>query len=124
MDALGHVHNAAFLNYFELARAKLVMSVLHLPRETDMVLVVRRHEIDYLRPLIYRPEPVAVDSAVSAVGRSSITLQGAVREPADDVVYAAITTVLVAIDRSTGAALAIPESIREALLVDSGENES
>ncbi|MCB9413212.1 MAG: acyl-CoA thioesterase [Actinobacteria bacterium] len=122
MDALGHVHNAAFLNYFELARAQLVFSALRLPGDYGIGLVVRRHEIDYVRQLIYRPTPVAVETSVAAVGRTSLTLTGWVGEPDEDIRYAAITTVLVAVDPSDGAAVGIPDPIREALLADSGEN--
>ncbi|MDQ1247386.1 MAG: acyl-CoA thioester hydrolase [Actinomycetota bacterium] len=115
MDALGHVHNAAFLQYFELGRAAMVLSLLDVPHHSTASLVVRRHEIDYLRPLIYRPEPVAVDTWVDRVGTTSFTLAGQVREPEGEVVYARIATVLVAVDTGTGAAVTIGDPIRRAL---------
>jgi acyl-CoA thioester hydrolase len=115
MDALGHVHNAAFLQYFELGRAALVFSLLNVPRRTDASLVVRRHEVDYLRPLIYRPEPIAVDTHLARIGTTSFTLAAQVREPDDETVYARIATVIVAVDAHSGAAMQIGDPIREAL---------
>lgn len=116
MDALGHVHNASFLQYFELGRAELVFSLLQVHRRSDASLVVRRHEVDYLRPLIYRPEPVAVDTWVARVGTTSFTLAAEVREPEVPAeVYARISTVIVAVDVQNGAAIHIGDPIREAL---------
>lgn len=116
MDALGHVHNATFLQYFELARARLVFELLEVQHRTDAALVVGRHEIDYLRPLVYRPEPVAVDTAVRRIGTTSFTLAAEVREPEGDAApYARIVTVIVAIDVGTGAPVPISDSIRSAL---------
>lgn len=116
MDALGHVHNASFLQYFELGRAELVFSLLQVPHHSNASLVVRRHEVDYLRPLIYRPEPVAVDTRVARVGTTSFTLAAEVREPdGPEQVYARISTVIVAVDAQTGAAMHIGDPIREAL---------
>jgi acyl-CoA thioester hydrolase len=124
IDALGHVHNAAFLQYFELARARLVFSAVDPPAPKGLALVVRRHEIDYLRPLIYRRASVAVDSHVARIGRSSLLVSGTVREPDDDIVYATVSTVLVAIDTASGAAVAIPDDVRRALGAPTGEDEA
>lgn len=115
MDALGHVHNATFLQYFELARARLVFELMGVPHRSDASLVVGRHEIDYLIPLVYRPEPIAVDTAVRRIGTSSFTLAGEVREPDGDAVYARIVTVIVAIDVRTGAPVPLSETVRSAL---------
>ncbi len=124
IDALGHVHNAAFLQYFELGRTQLVLSAIDPPRKRGLALVVRRHEIEYLRPLLYRRGGVAVDSEVTRIGRTSLVVHSSVCEPDDDVVYATVTTVVVAIDTTTGGAMAIPEDVRQALGGATGEDES
>ena len=67
------VHNARFLEYFEAARADLVNELVDLGRPLRMSLVVARHEIDYLVPLVYRQEPIPVDLWVERIGGSSIT---------------------------------------------------
>lgn len=115
MDALGHVHNARFLEYFEAARADLVNELVDLGRPSGMSLVVARHEIDYLVPLVYRQEPIPVDLWVERIGRSSITLGYVVAEADHSIIYGRAVTVMVAVDIATGRSTTLPEFIREAL---------
>lgn len=115
MDALGHVHNTKFLEYFELARAKLVLELVALPHRTNATLVVGRHEVDYRAPLVYRPEPIAVDTEVANIGTTSFTLASAVLEPDGSREYARVRTVVVAVDATTGEPVPISEPIRAAL---------
>ncbi len=63
MDAFGHVNNVTFLTYMQEARTGMLFAgeaAEHIP---DLIkgVVVARHEIDYRRPLEWRPEPVEVD---------------------------------------------------------------
>lgn len=115
MDALGHVHNTKFLEYFELARAKLVLELVAVPHRTNTTLVVGRHEVDYLAPLVYRPEQIAVDSEVADIGTTSFTLASAVLEPDGARHYARVRTVVVAVDATTGGPVPISAPIRAAL---------
>lgn len=115
MDALGHVHNARFLEYFEAARADLVNELVDIGRPAGMSLLVARHEIDYLAPLVYRPTPVPVDLWVERIGNSSITVGYVVTEADHSVVYGKAITVMVAVDMTTGRAMTLPDFIREAL---------
>lgn len=74
VDLFAHVSNAAYLRFLDDARFALFpsMGVDPLGRPTDSLLVVVRHEIEYLAPLAFRPEPVAVDVWVPRIGRSSV----------------------------------------------------
>jgi acyl-CoA thioester hydrolase len=52
-DALGHVNNAAYLHYLEQAAIEHSAAVgypLRRYQEMGTLFIVRRHEIDYLRP--------------------------------------------------------------------------
>src|ERR687893_1531745 len=52
-DALGHVNNAAYLHYLEQAAIEHSAAVgypLDRYREMSTLFIVRRHEVDYLRP--------------------------------------------------------------------------
>ena len=52
-DALGHVNNAAYLHYLEQAAIEHSAAVgypLGRYREMGTLFIVRRHEVDYLRP--------------------------------------------------------------------------
>lgn len=116
MDALGHVHNARFLEYYESARTDLVQRLLTtLGGAGDVGLVVRRHEVDYLVPLVYRPRPLLIESMVSSIGTTSFALQHVAREDDGSVIYGRATTTIVAVDAGTGRALALPTELREAL---------
>jgi acyl-CoA thioester hydrolase len=64
MDAYGHVNNARYLTLFEEARTELIARVARDQYGLTNLLtgiVVGRHEIDYLRPIDYQPEPVRIE---------------------------------------------------------------
>lgn len=67
--------------------------------------VVARHEIDYRRPLTWRPEPIEIDVWTAQVRASSFTLRYEMRDQLakpEPVVLAEALTVLVPYDLSSG----------------------
>jgi len=84
------------------------MLFVHAARDATQKLasgvVVARHEIDYRRPLVFRPEPVLIETWVSQLGHASFTLRYEIKEARSDpaVVYAAASTVMVPFDISAG----------------------
>ncbi|WP_313555646.1 acyl-CoA thioesterase [Miniimonas arenae] len=74
IDLFGHVNNAAFLRFLDDARfaAFPLMGVDGSGTVTDAVLVVVKNEIDYLAPVPFTPDPLAVEVWVSRVGSSSV----------------------------------------------------
>jgi acyl-CoA thioester hydrolase len=101
MDAFGHVNNVEFLNYMQEARTGMLFAgeaAEHIP---DLIkgVVVARHEIDYRRPLEWRPDPIEVDVWTAQVKSSSFVLRYEIRDQlAGDVVLAEALTVLVPFD--------------------------
>ncbi|GAA3393549.1 acyl-CoA thioesterase [Cryptosporangium minutisporangium] len=71
MDAFGHVNNARFLTLFEEARTALILDGGEALSGLLDGCVVIRHEIDYLRPVTYRRDPVRVDCWVTDVRHAS-----------------------------------------------------
>ena len=79
MDAYGHVNNVQYLRFFEDARIEAFG--VHRAGEPgeqngsmlDTGILVARHEIEYLKPLRWRPEPVHIDLWIT-------TLKGAMVE--------------------------------------------
>lgn len=117
MDALGHVHNARFMEYYESARTDLVQRLLNtLGGAGEVGLVVRRHEVDYLVPLVYRPRPLLVESKVGSVGKTSFSLHHVAKEDDGSVVYGRAITTIVAVDARTGKAIELPQELRSALV--------
>lgn len=96
MDALGHVNNSEYLTYLEQARIEFLSdaAAAGVPRETAGLLVAR-NEIDYLKPLPYRRDPIDVVMWVDRIGSSSFTFAYEVR--AEGAVHARARTVVVCI---------------------------
>ncbi len=70
MDAYAHVNNVQYLRLLEDARVLGFRQWFGPgPSMLDGGVVVSRHEVEYLAPLVYRPEPVVVHMWVS--GRSA-----------------------------------------------------
>ena len=95
MDSFGHVNNVVFLRYLEQARVDWMFVTAKEAGVEDFSLgtVVARHEIDYRRPLVYRSEPVRVESWVTQIANASFTVAYEVMD--DTQVYATASTKLV-----------------------------
>ncbi|RKS73798.1 acyl-CoA thioester hydrolase [Motilibacter peucedani] len=98
MDAYQHVNNVAYLGYLEEARIDLLF---RLGAERGLAalrdgLVVARHEIDYLAPLVWHPRGIDVEVWVEKVGGSSFTVGYRVHD--DGRTYARARSTLVSYD--------------------------
>jgi acyl-CoA thioester hydrolase len=102
MDAFGHVNNVAFLRYLEEARIDFMFRLA--PGEGSASFtggsVVARHEIDYLRPLVHRHEPVVVETWVTDVSAASMTVRYEVKD--ERALYARASTVVVPYNLAQG----------------------
>ncbi|OEU87346.1 thioesterase [Streptomyces abyssalis] len=104
MDAYGHVNNVVHLRYLEEARIDFMFRLAGEAADaspTDPApfkagCVVARHEIDYLRPLFHRYEPVTVDIWVTKLNAASATLAYEIKDAAT--VYVRAETVIVPYD--------------------------
>ncbi|NLU66420.1 acyl-CoA thioesterase [Streptomyces sp. HNM0574] len=109
MDAFGHVNNVVHVRYLEEARIDFMFRLAREARpdageraEPDELppftggSVVARHEIDYLRPLVHRHEPVTVELWVTKLGAASATVAYEIKDP--QTVYVRATTVVVPYD--------------------------
>ncbi|WP_337061223.1 acyl-CoA thioesterase [Kineococcus sp. G2] len=109
MDAYRHVNNVEVLRLLEEARVR-AFGVPAADGSAPMLatgMVVARHEVDYLLPLDYRTEPVAVDLWVDRVGGASFQVRYEVREPEPPAAdgprtYVRAATTCVSYDFATG----------------------
>ena len=103
-DAYQHVNNVQTLRLLEEARVALFFQAAR----TDGIatwegeLVVVRHEIDYRRPLLYRPEPVTIELWIDQIRSSSFRVGYVVRD--ETATYAEAVSVLAAYDKTAGRA--------------------
>jgi acyl-CoA thioester hydrolase len=96
VDAYGHVNNVKVYEYFQEARIAFLMQVNDGGPAGRRGYVVARLDVDYRRPLVYRPEPLAVESWVTRVGRSSYDLRSCIVDGSET--FADARTVIVAFD--------------------------
>ena len=117
MDAFGHVNNVTFFTYMQEARTGMLFAGEAAQRIPDLIkgVVVARHEIDYRRPLEWRPEPIEVDVWTGALTSSSFTLRYEIRDQLVPAVLAQALTVLVPFDLTAGRPRRVSEPERDYL---------
>ena len=80
VDVYGHVNNVKYFEYYQEARLAFLMSLGRDAGEKGFSLVVARLDVDYKRPILFRPEPYLVESWVTRVGRSSFDINSEIRD--------------------------------------------
>lgn len=109
VDVYGHVNNVKYFEYFQEARIQLLTT-----RGGDLGegfhLVVAQTDVDYRRPILFRPEPYECRTWVSRIGTSSLVFESVVRD--GDELLARARVVGVCIDNATGRPAPVPEEFR------------
>jgi acyl-CoA thioester hydrolase len=83
MDAYGHINNVQFLRLLEDARV-FTFGSQGAPGGGSLQatgLIVGRQEIEYLEPLVFRAQSVAIDLWVTAIGGADFDLGYEIRDP-------------------------------------------
>ncbi|MDZ4232904.1 MAG: thioesterase family protein [Dietzia sp.] len=112
LDTQGHVNNLAQLQYVETARTR---SYVEAGLTWQPLQVVRSQHIDYLAPISADADVVDVDLKVSAIGRTSHTVDFTIRDRAG-AVYSTGQCVVVTVDID-GRPSPIPDELRNSLEV-------
>ena len=102
VDVYGHVNNVKYFEYYQEARIAFIQSLEESESEqgqAGMRQVVARIDVDYKRPILFRPEPYAVQTWVARIGTSSYDLTCRIVGGRDDeTVYSTAHVRLVAFD--------------------------
>ncbi len=110
-DALGHVNNANFLSYFEMARVAYFAEVMG-----DVIdwkargIILARSEVDYRIPLFLEDKPVA-KVRCSKVGNKSFVMSYIIEE--NGKVFAEGNTVMVCYDFIENKPFPMPDEWRD-----------
>jgi acyl-CoA thioester hydrolase len=76
MDSLGHVNNVTYVDYLQEARVD--MFAVHAPwtggEELAEGVVVVRHEVEFVAPLVFRFEPVRIETWITDIKAASFTM--------------------------------------------------
>jgi acyl-CoA thioester hydrolase len=99
VDIYRHVNNVKYFEYYQEARLAFLSSLGRSETEGGFTVVVARIQVDYRRPIMFRPEPYLVETWVEHVGTSSYTLASEIRDGAS--VLSSAQAVLVAFDLTT-----------------------
>ena len=112
IDDLGHASNLVYLRWVQEA-ARAHSTACGLGREDYLArgeaFVVRRHEIDYLRPA-FAGDQLTVETRVAEMGRASSLRKTRILRGAE--VLATAATDWAYIDLGRGRAIRIPEDVR------------
>jgi acyl-CoA thioester hydrolase len=81
MDAYRHINNTAYLSYLESAR---VAMFFHRVEGFSAGTVIARHEIDYLHPVVFHPEPLRLELWIDTVRAASFVVHYDVIDTAVD----------------------------------------
>ncbi len=112
LDALGHVNNAIFLTYYELARINFLKRFSTDVSSNEFSIVIARAEVDFIKPIKFR-DTVTVGTKVLKTGRTSITFQHRIYDDAGTI-YSRAVIIGVFVDRN-GKPVNIPQKIIEFL---------
>ncbi len=107
-DMFGHVNNAVFATWIEIARIAFLRGLD--PPAGDLILA--RLAIDFARQVRY-PEAVEVETRVGRVGRTSVTLDQRVLALGHEA--ARVDSVVVLYDYDAQASRPVPDALRSVL---------
>jgi acyl-CoA thioester hydrolase len=111
LDALGHVNNAVYLTYFEMARIAYWLHVTHRSRIVDLDMILARAEVDYRSPLQFG-EAIEVGVGCTSLGRSSFVLELDAHERASGRLVAECRKTLVYYDFAAGRKKPLTDELR------------
>lgn len=109
-DQFGHVNNVKYIEYAQEARILFIRSRFG----STLPQVVRRTEIDHLRPVLRDSTSVDVEIEVEHVGTTSFRVRQTIFDAAGEI-CCVLRVVLVAYDTSTSTAVEIPSGVRTML---------
>ena len=125
VDVYGHVNNVKYFEYYQEARIEFIRTLV--PDDGAMSLfeassterqVVARIDVDYRRPILFRPEPYLVETWVTRIGTSSYDLACRIVDAPGDqgTVYSNAEVRLVAFDVATQRSRPLGDLVRQRLV--------
>jgi acyl-CoA thioester hydrolase len=112
IDAFGHVNNAVFFSYVELARIRYLLDVLQPDTSFDRLpLILARVELDFRSPIEFG-EDVEVETRVDRIGHTSFGMRHRMTAGREGRLVGDVTTVLVTYDYSVARPMPVPDEWR------------
>ena len=121
-DAFGHVNNAVFFSYLELARIRYLLDVLQPPTAFDRLpLILARVELDFRSPIMFGEE-VWVETKVDRIGRSSFAMSHRMTAGDEGRLVGEAASVLVTYDYADARPIDVPEEWRTRIAAHEGRS--
>lgn len=114
LDAAGHVNNARYFSYFEVARTELYMRLRTGSRWQDLDIILARTCCDFRSPAAFH-EVLVVEVTPGEVGRTSFGLRYRITEKQSGRLVAEGDSVQVCFDYGRNEKKPIPDAVRAAL---------
>ena len=113
IDLMGHVYNAKYQEFFDLARLNYFKTVLgKLISWTHKGLIIASVKVDYLQPTFLEDE-IHVETSVSSLGEKSLEMTQAVYKNHNPEPVAICKSVMVCFDMKARVSEPIPEVWRK-----------
>ena len=109
MDALGHVNNSRYFDYFQEARIEWLRTINLDMKQTQGPVVVHV-ACTFLKPVIY-PATFTINSSVSHIGRSSMVMDHDLYQGEE--LMAQGVSKIVWVDYQQNKSIPLPEEIRD-----------
>ena len=112
IDAFGHVNNAIYLTYFEIARSSYWSEVVHWDWN-KMGIIIGKADVEYLKPIALNDQVFAYVRS-SRIGNSSFDLQYVLVRSMNGIeeICTTGTTVCISFDYNLSSSSPIPEEYR------------
>ena len=111
MDVFEHINNVAYVGYLEDARVSLLANAGFAPELDGIRQFVVRHEIEYLKPLTFRSEPVNMQVWIESIAKSSYVIGYCLVD--ENAEYMRVKTTLVCMSMQSGLPCRIPLQLKE-----------
>ena len=121
-DAFGHVNNAVFFSYLELARIRYLLDVLEPATPFERLpLILARVELDFRSPIMFG-EDVWVDSRVDRIGRSSFAMSHRMTAGDEGRLVGEASSVIVTYDYAVARPIDVPDEWRTRMAAHEGRS--
>ena len=110
-DAMGHVNNAAFITYFEVARTAYWLRLTGIRRYDEVPFILAHVSADFRSPAVVG-ETLVVGMRIVRLGTSSFDAEYRILSREDDRLVAEGRSVMVMFDYERQASFSIPNDLR------------
>ena len=118
-DPMGHVNNAVYNTYLEIARFGYWRAIFGAPQGGEPGFILARMECDYRAPAL-PGDTLEVRLRVDGIGRSSFTFVGQIVRPADGTLILESRAVLVMYDYARQRPVPVPDHVRQRIEAHAG----